>query len=122
MSLVFSSIADRGIPGKERIVLKADAATDVGEYAVFQTGVEDGSVTTALQGAFWFPDKEVAQGDYVILYTRGGVQSERVLKSGKKSHFFYWGRTEDTLWRSTNHALVVLHVDKWISHIPDENA
>src|SRR5205823_11802662 len=97
MNLKFSSIADRGIPTSERLVLKVVAKTDVGEYAVFRTGFSGSSVTIGVKNTFWFPDKPVAAGDLVVLYSKNGTESEKELEKGGKAHFFYWGAV-GSLW------------------------
>ena len=104
---------------KERIVLKARGTTDVGEFAVFRTTVASGVVTTGVLNAFWFPDKTVEPGDLVILYSKGGTQSEKRLPSGRTAHFFYWG-AGPAIWSEDGVAPVLLHVDQWNSYLPDE--
>jgi hypothetical protein len=116
MNIKFSSIADRGVPKKERLVLKVVAKTDVGEYAVFRTGISGSEVTTDVMNTFWFPDKPVAAGDLVVLYSKSGTQNEKELERGGRAHFFYWG-VGGTLWDSKEHAVVITHIDEWISHI-----
>lgn len=117
MNLKFSSIADRGITAKERLVLEVVAKTDVGEYAVFRTGVSGTSVTVGVRNTFWFPDKPVAAGDLVVLYSKSGTESEKELERGTKAHFFYWG-AGGSLWGGKEDAAVIAHIDEWISHIP----
>lgn len=117
MNIKISSIADRGVPAKERLVLRVLADTDIGQYAVFRTGVTEGNVTIGVANVFWFPDKPVAVGDLVVLYSKHGTQGEKVLEGGGKAHFFYWGY-QGSLWDANDKAAVVLHIDKWISHIP----
>jgi hypothetical protein len=86
MKLVFSSIADRGNPKSERIVLKARSRTDVGAYAILRAAADGEVVTNAIDDTFWFPDKGIEDGDIVVVYTKAGVQSEKALKSGKRAH------------------------------------
>ncbi len=104
---------------KERIVMKSKVTTDVGEFAVFCTTANSGVVTTGVLNTFWFPDKIVEPGDLVILYSKGGTQSEKRLHSGRTAHFFYWG-AGPAIWNQDGVAPVLLHIDQWNAYLPDE--
>jgi hypothetical protein len=115
MKLKITSIADLGAAEKERLVFKVLADTDVGEFGVFRTRERSGTVTTGVLDAFWFPDKKVAAGDLVVLYSKAGARSEKTLEGGNTAHFFYWG-AEGTMWEK-GMAAVVFHVDEWNSYL-----
>ena len=119
MKLELVSIQDRGVIGKERIVMKALSKFDVGQFAVIEAGYSGGSVNTATNGCYWFPDKIVEEGDWVILYTKSGEDKEKVQRSGKTAHFFYWGK-ELPKWKNEKWVPVVLQVDSW-GYISPEN-
>ena len=91
----------------------AQNKTDVGQFALIDAGYSDGGVNTHTRDAYWFPDKSVNEGDYVVLYTKTGKDIEKILKSGKKSHFFYWGRT-GSKWGNNDMAPVLLQVEEWM--------
>jgi hypothetical protein len=114
MSLKITSIADRGDPKKERLVMRVLADTDVGEYVAFRTIGDNALATTDVQDVFWFPDQPVRKGDYVVLYSRVGQYKTKALKAGSTSHFFYWGKAAP-VWRTGIDVAVLLHVDKWSS-------
>ena len=121
MNIKIGSIADRGVPKKERLVLRILADTDIGEYAVFRTlTTAGGEVSTSVEQSYWFVDKAVSVGDQVILYTKQGTPSEKVLENGHTAHFFYWGHEDGVFWESTDYGAVLLHVDEWVAHIPDD--
>jgi len=89
MNLTFSSFADAGDLSKERLILKAKSDLAIGNYAVFVSGVTaDGTATAGKKTAFWFPDGDVKANDLVVLYTKTGIASKKVLKSGATAHFF----------------------------------
>jgi hypothetical protein len=117
MKIKIQSIADRGNLQKERIVMVVQELTDIGRFAMLDAGYSDGGVNTYTRDVFWFPDKRVSAGDYVVLYTKSGKENEKFLKSGKKSHFFYWGR-DGSKWDGNDMAPVLLHVDQWVSFDP----
>lgn len=118
MNVSFSYFKDRGQLGNERIVLKVLADDNIGDYVVLRSRYRDGNVTTGITHTFWFPDREVKAGDYIVLYTKPGVQSEKVSGSGATSHFFYWSQPAP-LWQSADHAVVVLYAPDWISATPE---
>jgi len=112
MKLELRSIAAPGDLGKERLVLKALADTDVGEYAVLWSGIgSSGGPTSGRKRAYWFPDVDVKVGDSVVLYTKKGNRSKKTLDGGTTAHFFYWG-SENPLW-DENHYAVLLFVSDW---------
>lgn len=99
MSFRISSIANAGDLSKERLVLRADEALDVGAYAIFCCWAADGDEVSSgdLPAAYWFEDQKVGKGDLIVLYTKSGKRSSKLSDRGKTSHFFYWGR-QSTLW------------------------
>lgn len=94
--------------------MKAETGLDVGEYVLLQTGFKENSVNTDVFTAYWFPDKEVSAGDYVILYTKSGRASERDFND-VKSHFLYWGKSQ-SIWDKEARAAVLLHAPDWDSY------
>ncbi|WP_157633640.1 hypothetical protein [Thioflavicoccus mobilis] len=121
MKLELKSIQDRGVSGKERIIMRALTNLDVGQFAVFETGFNKGGVNTSTHDCFWFPDKEISEGDWVVLYTKQGIDKEKIQKSGATAHFFYWGK-ENAKWGSSARAPVVLQIDSWDFIPPEDNA
>ena len=113
MILKVTAIADRGNYMKERIVMKATQDVDVGNFAMFRAGLlKDGAITSDTTDAFWFPDKSIKANDVVVLYTKKGTASERVLSLGNTVHFYYWGKSEK-LWSGSDHAPVLVYTSDW---------
>ncbi len=117
MNLQFSSFAEPGVLSNERLILKASAALNVGDYVILRSLVSDGNPTAGWKGAYWFPDLEVSANDLVVLYSKKGSQSTKVLKSGRTAHFFYWGRTEP-MWGNNGHGAVILLASEWDFQTP----
>jgi len=114
MKLQLRSIVAPGKLQKERLTLRALEDLDVGDYLVAQSGYADDSPTTDFDHTLWFPYKEIQKGDLVVVYTKAGTNSERVLANGHKAHFFYLDLTS-TIWDNPNNGAVVLHAPKWQS-------
>jgi hypothetical protein len=111
MNLKITAIREVGDVSKERIVLKALAAADVGNFVIFCTGLTDGVVNVDVQKTFWFPNKKVNTGDFVVVYTKSGTSSAKDF-NGVKSHFFYWGES-DAIWSRPNTSAVLLRAPEW---------
>lgn len=121
MKLKISAIRDAGNLDKERIVMKVLAPTDIGEHLLLCTATADGKITTNIQTAYWFPDKEVKEGDFVVLYSKKGRDSEKEFKNAM-SHFFYLG-SDKALWDKSENAAVIMYAPDWARfqpEVPDE--
>ena len=113
MMLKVRSIANRGEYPKERIVMRAIVDVDVGDFAVFRAvHLGEGRVSSQVVDIFWFPDKRIKKNDLVVLYTKKGIASDRVMKSGRMSHFYYWG-SDAVLWAKSDHAPVLVYTSDW---------
>ena len=97
MSVKIINIKSVGIPDKERLVLKVLNDDDIGYYVIFKTSFIEERIYTHIKNTFWFPDKKVRKGDFIVLYTKSGIQSEAKNKMGTISHIFYWGLKE-AIW------------------------
>lgn len=113
MSIEIKYVKDAGLKSKERIVLKASTDDDVGRYILFDTTyIEEGVVSNEVRHSFWFPDKEVEEGDLIVVYTRDGSSKSVNNKNGTKSHFFYMG-IDKTIWNKTSDSAVLVEIRGW---------
>jgi len=114
MKVKARTIAEPAILKNERLVLDVLQDDDIGRYTVLcTTSMEPTTFSTAIKQIYWFPDKLVKKGDVVVLYTKGGKQSEKKNQDDSISHFFYWGLSEP-VWLDNNKAVAVLaHLDDW---------
>jgi hypothetical protein len=109
--LTLVGVFDRGVPNRERIVLKAETTIEVGNYAVvlgiryLHTGV-----FVPIQDAmFWFGSGAAVANDWLFLFTGSGTFNSIPNADGTgKIYLSYWGRehtlfhdptTEAVLWR-----------------------
>lgn len=120
MKLKISSFADAGNFQKERLVIKVESDTDIGDYAAFCSAISsEGKATSGRKNAYWFPDGDVKSGDLVVLYTKRGTASMKELEGGRTAHFYYWGQ-ENSLWGSASNAAVILRVAEWTFKTPPQ--
>lgn len=117
MKLKITNIRDQGNLDKERVVMKVESGGNVGEFLLAQSGYHDNSVTNGIHDTYWFPDKDVNTGDFVVLYTKHGVDREKPFKN-VKSHFFYWGRKQP-MWIAGDRVAVLMHAPTWESFKPE---
>jgi hypothetical protein len=119
MNLEIKSFADAGNLSKERIILRALTDVDVGEYAVFRSGVGSSgrAPTSGRKIAYWFPDEKLKANDLVVLYTKKGSRSAKPLEGGRTAYFFYWGKDE-SLWDDNQFGVVLLEVEDWQFKVP----
>ena len=112
MTLEFRTVADQGDLEKERLIMTANADTDIGDYAILQTGYGESLPSTVVFNAFWFPNKKISIGDVVVLYTRTGTRSERTTEGGETIHFFFWN-IDSPIWETSNRCAVLLDAPLW---------
>lgn len=113
MKIEIVKILDRGGANKERLWLKVMANADLKYFIVFDTTyTSPNSISNLQRHAYWFKPKEVKAGDYVILYTKAGTESEQINEDGNKTYFMYWG-LEKTIWNKTDDCAVLFEINSW---------
>jgi hypothetical protein len=116
MKLKITAIRDAGNLDKERVVIKVESTTDIGQYVLLCVDSTNGKPTTSVRNTFWFPDKSLNPGDFVVVYTKRGRPSEKEFKDAV-SHFYYWG-IDKPIWASQNLGAIILFAPDWESFIP----
>ena len=114
MRLKVITIADRGVPNKERLHLSALVDANLVNYAIFDTvRMGDGSVIASIpRHAYWFTPSLVRAGDNVVVYTGPGVATKNARANGGTDYFFFWG-LKQTIWSDPKSCAVVLEVADW---------
>ncbi len=119
MSAKIIAVKEPGDISNERVVARVKGNIDIGSYVLLSTKYADESVTNEVDSAYWFPDKDVSEGDLVVLYTKSGRDKTRKNKSGGKTHFFYWGK-ERPVWGRSDKAAVLVQSRTWQAFTPDD--
>lgn len=108
MKLRLKYIKDAQDIQKERIVLRAIESCNIGVYAIAKSrNVDDNYIDAALPMIYWLPEKNVNQGDYIVLYSKNGHSSEKRNDDGSKSYFFYWGK-DTPIFNPANHDCAII--------------
>ena len=112
MNLSFVRI-DRGGLDRERLVLKASADTDLGNYVIFVTRhINDDDIASAPVSVLWLPDRNLKRGDFVRVNTRAGTTSQTKNRSGTMTHEIYWGQRE-SVWSDPTRRPTLLEINEW---------
>jgi hypothetical protein len=119
MKLELRSIIAPGDLKNERLTLRALSSLDVGDYLVAQTVLIDNDPATSFDHMIWFPFKTIDKGDLVVVYTKSGKSSEKVLSTGNSAHFFYLN-LGSTIWDEPEKGAIILHTPSWQSKSVDE--
>lgn len=120
MKLSSSFIVNHGNLDREAAVFRAKSNINIGDYLVLQTGTDGDVVNNDTLHSFWFPDRDISGGEYIVLWSKRGNTREVDSKEHGKLHYFYWG-LEEPIWGDPNRALVFLHAPEWESVIIQDN-
>ena len=115
MNLELIAVRDAGDNANERVVFRVMADCDVGAYFTFishYTNIATKRVSTTVLAPYWFPDKMVHANDYVVVYTKEGVNSTKQNDDGTTSYFFYRG-LKDAVCTDAASCAVLLSVAQW---------
>lgn len=99
---------------EERITLEILQDCDIGKYFVFDsTYASSGKPSNKVRFTYWFPNKAVKAGDFVVLYTKEGTKSEHKNRANTTTHVFYWG-LKHQIWNDKKDCAVVVEINNWI--------
>ncbi len=112
MSLRLVSVLDRGVPNKERVLISVVRNVDLKYYVLVDATQVTGGVIPGSLSAYWFPTKQVREGDTIVVYTGSGQANVSPQANGKTVHFYYWGRPQ-TVFTAPSRAAVLFEVQTW---------
>lgn len=112
MTLVLRRVREPGKLQLERVVMRAQSDVDIGDYILCRAKSVGEQIFADIDFSFWFPDKQVRAGDWIVLYTRSGISKEKETESGSTTHFFYCEKTA-ALWATADFSVVLMHTDSW---------
>lgn len=119
MKLEIVSFTEAGNFEKERLVLKADDDIDIGKYIVLRSKRgKTGNPTSGSKSAYWLPDAMVKSGDLVVVYSKTGKSSKKILPSGKTVHFYYWHHKNPIWGADSEYTAVLLNISEWKHQAP----
>ena len=120
MKLKISQYIKKGDFENERIAFKVEQDCDLQFFAVhISTITDNGGFYNKPRHTFWFPPTKVKTGDWVVLYTKKGKQSEKINNEGNLSHFFYWG-LEHSILNTTKDGVILAQINTWQTSWDDD--
>lgn len=113
--LRFVNVAEPGFFAEERIIFRPSSRLNLMEYVIvpMKGGHSPNDAEDLNTDVFWFPDKEVEPGDFVLLYTKSGNDHSFTDSEGNEVHVLYWNK-ERAVWRDPSTAAAVLKVSDWV--------
>lgn len=119
MALKLYSAANGSTPDAEYILAQAKGATNLGGYAIIdRTFTQDDTVSNEFRHIYVFPSTQLADGDWVCLYSGKGTNRREKLKdSDKYMYFFYWGAST-CVWNNNGGDTATLLEIKLVNSIP----
>ena len=119
MNFEISSFADAGDLDKERVVLRATEDIDIGRFVLIRSKSDPGGdPVSGSKDAYWFPDKSVARGDLVVVYTKKGNSGKKAMNGGGTAHFYYWHKKTPFWGPEGRNVAVLLEAPVWSSKKP----
>ena len=112
MNLQIIKVADSGNLDNERVIIKVINDCLISWYLIFDNTYNgDGSISNLWRHLYIFPSKEVKAGDFIWLYTKKGINSQRGNDSNTTTYILHWG-LEETIWNhSDDKAYLVKYED-----------
>jgi hypothetical protein len=115
MKVEIHSLENRGDQNEERIWLKVNEDCNLTYYIISDTTyTSSNSISNKLRHIYWFAPKEVKAGDWVLLHTKNGTNSESNNKAGTKTHIYYWGLNRP-VWNDDGDCGVLFELKTWMT-------
>jgi hypothetical protein len=128
MNISIDKFKEAGNYDKERVLLKVDEDTALGNFMVARTkraGSSDASEIDAnvVQDVYWFPEQDVKSGDFIVVYTCQGVDRSFANRTGTNTHIFHLGK-DSPIWNENADSVLLLEVNEWrfLSLLQDDSA
>lgn len=75
----------------ERLVLEVTEDCNLWPYIVFDSTYDNGVESNLHRHSFIFPNQNVKNGDYILLYTREGESNRYRNRGGTTTWEYFWG-------------------------------
>ncbi|MEK9810634.1 MAG: hypothetical protein VW362_09320 [Candidatus Nanopelagicales bacterium] len=113
MKISVVSIENQGDREKEVVTFAVEQECDLHSYLVANaTFAPDDHITKMFQDTYWFPSRKVKEGDYVLLFSRNGEDTEQKNNLGSTSHILFWG-APDAVWHEKDTEIALFELSGW---------
>jgi len=121
--LLLYPVADRGVPNSERLPILVREHIDIGRYGLMvgSSGV-NGLAVPFQDNFFWFGDGLVNPGDWILVYTGGGVPrtDDWSQPPGSKVYTVHWGK-DKTIFANSSVVPILFRIDAVGVGLPQDN-
>jgi hypothetical protein len=116
MDLKISKVVDRGTLKSEYVQIEVLKDTNLHYYLVADsTYGANGQITNKHRHFFAFATKAVKKGDFILLYTRSGVDKSYPNKANTTTHEIFWD-LKTSVWNNTGDVVVLYYAPNWDTH------
>lgn len=109
MKLKILKIDNGGDEMNEAVWLKAQEACNLNQFVLADTTFDEAGKSNLVRHTFWFPDKAVAKGDYVVVLTRSGTPKKGKTTTGKPLHYLFWN-LDHAVWNNDGDRAVLIEI------------
>lgn len=121
--LLLYPVAGRGIPNSERLPILVREYIDIGRYGLMiGSSSSVGAAVPYQDNLFWFGGGFVSPGDWIMVYTGGGVPrtDDWPEPPGSKVYSAHWGR-DKTIFANSAVVPILFRVDAVDVGLPQDN-
>lgn len=110
VEIALMGVANRGVPNKERVVLRPTEPVQLGEFALISVARNvDNNGVPLVDGFFWFGELQVSPPSWVYVYTGPGYYTaSHISGSDVPVHVYHWGRKTTMFSDAVHPALIRL--------------
>jgi hypothetical protein len=114
MNISIKKVTDFGTHNSEKVELIVHSNSNMDHYFITDTTfVEPNKISNKLRHIYWFPAKQVTQGDEVILYTKKGTYKSEVINNGRNTRYtFFWG-LDSCVWNNSGDSAILFELNTW---------
>lgn len=114
MKIEIADIKEKGTLSKERVLLNVLSDIDIGKYMIYYTRrASDNSFFTKPILSHWFVDKNVKKGDLIVLYTKSGKETEKLIRNNENTTHFFYMNEDEAFFDSEDKIIVAIELNNW---------
>lgn len=115
MQIKIIAIEGKGDLEKEAVWLECAEDCALQNYAVCDTTYTDENhISNELRHIYWFPTKNIARGDLIVLRTKDGQNTTSSNNRSTTTHHFYW-KLGRTIWNKEGDCAVLFRFANWVT-------
>jgi hypothetical protein len=98
---------------EEKVLIEVLEDCDIGQYAIFDTTYANKEkVSNKVRHTYWFPDRKVKAGDFVMVYTKPGTNRRFTNSDDTTTHVLHWEIREE-IWNNDGDCAILLEIGEW---------